>query len=90
MRPRISKFGKITYSELDKFLLDNRIYGFTAKVELDEIIYSYHIMFRHNKKAPELLYVKVSTSSKLVLKVWTDNHTFETIDELKTTLKWHG
>ena len=90
MRPRISKFGKITYPELDKFLLDNRIYGFTAKVELDEIIYSYHIMFRHNKKAPELLYVKVSTSSKLVLKVWTDTHTFETIDELKTTLKWHG
>lgn len=90
MRPRISKFGKITRTELDNFLTDNRIYGFTAKVGLDEIIYSYHIMFRHNKKAPELLYVKVSTSSKLVLKVWTDNHTFETIDELKTTLKWHG
>ena len=90
MRPRISKFGKITYPALDKFLLDNRIYGFTAKVGLDEIIYSYHIMFRHNKKAPELLYVKVSTSSKLVLAAWTDTHTFETIDELKTTLKWHG
>ena len=90
MRPRISKFGKITRTELDNFLTDNRIYGFTAKVGLDEIIYSYHIMFRHNKKAPELLYVKVSTSSKQVLKVWTDNHTFETIDELKTTLKWHG
>ena len=90
MRPRISKFGKITRTELDNFLTDNRIYGFTAKVGLDEIIYSYHIMFRHNKKAPELLYVKVSTSSKLVLAVWTDTHTFETIDELKTTLKWHG
>lgn len=90
MRPRISKFGKITYSELDNFLTDNKIYGFTAKVGLDEIIYSYHIMFRHNKKAPELLYVKVSTSSKLVLAAWTDTHTFETIDELKTTLKWHG
>ena len=51
MRPRISKFGKIIYSELDKFLTDNKIYGFTAKVNLDEIIYSYHIMFRHNKKA---------------------------------------
>lgn len=90
MRPRISKFGKITYPELDKFLTDNKIYGFTAKRLDGEIIYSYHIMFRHNKKAPELLYVKVSTGSKLVLAVWTDAHTFETIDELKTTLKWHG
>ena len=90
MRPRISKFGKINYQELDKFLIDNRIYGFTAKRFDGEIIYSYHIMFRHNKKAPELLYVKVSISSKLVLAAWTDNHTFETIEKLKTTLKWHG
>ena len=90
MRPRISKFGKITYSELDKFLTDNRIYGFIAKRLDGEIIYSYHIMFRHNKKAPELLYIKVSASSKHVLAAWTDTHTFETIDELKTTLEWHG
>lgn len=90
MRPRINKFGKITRAELDNFLTDNRIYGFIANRLDGEIIYSYHIMFRHNKKAPELLYVKVSTSSKLVLAAWTDTHTFETINELKTTLKWHG
>jgi hypothetical protein len=87
MRPRISNFGKITREELDKFLLDNKVYGFLAKRLENEIIYSYHIMFRHNKKQPELLYVKVSAQSKYVLSAWTDNHIFKTIDELKNTYK---
>jgi len=88
MRPRINKFGKITRKELDSFLIENKVYGFVVTVGKDEIIYTYHIMFRHNKKDPEMLYVKVSSTSKLVLEAWINNgKKFNNIDELKEYIK---
>ena len=84
MRPRIKKgFGKITHSELKEYLTNNRVYGFTVDITENTLIYSYNIMFRKNKENPEMLFVEVSQSSKLVLKAWTDKgKTFNNIKEL--------
>lgn len=84
MRPRINNFGRITRKELDSFLYDNQVYGFTVKINEITLIYSYHIMFRNTRSEPEMLFVEVSRASKLVLKAWTNrNKKFEKIDELK-------
>ena len=72
MRPRINTFGKITRKELDKYLTENQVYGFTVKINDSTFVYSYHIMFRETKKDPVMLFVEVSKASKLVLKAWTD------------------
>lgn len=88
MRPRISKFGKITRKELEKYLNDNQVYGFTVKVDGDILVYSYYMMFRNTKKEPENLYIKVSRNSKLVLSAWLENgREFNSVDELKKYTK---
>ena len=88
MRPRISTFGRITRKELEQYLNENQVYGFTAKVNEDKITYSYIMMFRDNKKDPEMLYVKVSKASKLVLNSYTDRgKKFNNVDELKKYTK---
>ena len=88
MRPRINIFGKITRKELDKYLTENQVYGFTVKINDSTFVYSYHIMFRETKKDPEMLFVEVSKASKLVLKAWTDKgRKFNNIDELKNYTK---
>jgi hypothetical protein len=88
MRPRINNFGKITRKELDSFLTENKVYGFVVKINDDNIVYSYNIMFRKTKEAPEMLFVKVSKTSKLVLGAWTDKYKkFNNIDELKKYVK---
>ena len=88
MRPRISTFGRITRKELEQYLNENQVYGLTAKVNEDTITYSYIMMFRDNKKDPEILYVKVSKASKLVLNAYTDRgKKFNNVDELKKYTK---
>lgn len=88
MRPRINSFGKITRKELDKYFIENQVYGFTVKIESDILLYSYNIMFRKNKEAPEMLFVKVSPTSKLVLSAYTNKgKVFNNIDELKKYTK---
>lgn len=88
MRPRINGFGKITRKELDIYLTENQVYGFTVKINDNIFTYSYHIMFRDNKKTPEMLYVKVSPNSKLVLGAYTDRgKIFKNIEELKQYTK---
>jgi len=88
MRPRISTFGKITRKELEQYLNENQVYGFTAKVNEDTITYSYTMMFRDNKKDPEILYVKVSKASKLVINAYTNRgKKFNNVDELKKYTK---
>jgi hypothetical protein len=88
MRPRINNFGKITRKELDAYLLENKIYGFTVKIKENTFIYSYNIMFRKNKERPEILFVEVSQNSKLVLKAWTDkDRKFNNVNELKKYVK---
>ena len=88
MRPRINNFGRITRKELDSFLYDNQVYGFTVKINETTLVYSYHIMFRNTRSEPEMLFVEVSRASKLVLKAWTDKGvSFKNIDELKKYIK---
>jgi len=88
MRPRINTFGKITRKELEKYLNENQVYGFTVKINESTFIYTYHMMFRKNKENPEMLYIEVSQASKLVLKAWTDKGvSFKNIDELKKYTK---
>jgi len=89
MRPRInSTFGIIKRKELDNYLTENQVYGFTVKVNESTFIYSYHIMFRNTREQPEMLFIEVSKASKLVLKAWTNKgKNFKTIDELKKYTK---
>lgn len=88
MRPRISSFGKITYSEINEYLIENCVYGFTAKRNEKTIVYSFNMMFRKNKENPEMLYLEVSSSSKLVLKAWTSKGTIlNNVEELKQYTK---
>lgn len=88
MRPRINSFGKITYTELNKYLTENAVYGFVVEIKKDTYVYSYNIMYRFNKKDPEMLYVEVSQTSKLVIGAWTNwGKKFNNIDELKKYTK---
>ena len=88
MRPRINTFGKITRKELDAYLLENKVYGFTVKIKDNTYVYSYNIMFRKNKEKPEMLFIEVSQNSKLVLKAWTDKgRKFNNINDLKNYTK---
>ena len=88
MRPRINGFGKITRKELESYFMENYVWGFTVKIEKDTFIYTYKMMFRKNKEAPEMLYVKVSQASKLVLSAWSEKETkFNNIDEFKQYTK---
>jgi len=88
MRPRINKFGKITLSELQTYLKDNYVFGFTVKRNVSTLIYTFLIMFRENKKDPEELYIEVSNNSKLVIGASTNRgKIFNNIDELKQYTK---
>lgn len=88
MRPRINNFGRITRKELNDYLTENHVYGFVVTIEKDSLLYTYNILFRNNKKDPEMLYVKVSPTSKLVLGSWTNRgKKFNNIDELKNYTK---
>ena len=88
MRPRINTFGRITKKELESYLDENKVYGFTAKIKDTTFVYSYHIMFRNTRQEPEMLFVEVSKASKLVLGSWTNKGVkFNNIDELKKYTK---
>lgn len=89
MRPRLNKgFSNITKLELDNWLSENRIYGFTAdSSQENKIIYKNLIMYRNNKKEPEELFYEVSKVSKKIIKVYTKNKEFKTFEELKNTFQ---
>lgn len=84
MRPRINKFGIINFDELDSYLIENKVFGYTVKRNPKTLVYCYNMMFRNNKKKPIMLFIEVSHTSKLVLRGWTDKGMkFSNIDELK-------
>lgn len=84
MRLRINTFGIINFDELDSYLIDNKVFGYTVKRNPNTLVYSYIMMFRNNKKEPIMLFIEVSSTSKLVLRGWTDKGMkFSNIDELK-------
>ena len=89
MRPRINNtFGRITRKELEKYLNENQVYGFTVKILESTLVYSYNMMFRKNKEQPEMLFIEVSRASKLVLKAWTNKGVkFNNVEDLKKYTK---
>jgi len=88
MRPRINKFGKITFNELQTYLFNNYVFGFTVKRNISTITYTFLIMFRDTKKDPEELYIEISNNSKLVIGASTNRgKNFNNIDELKQYTK---
>lgn len=88
MRPRINTFGRITRKELEAYLNENQVYGFTVKILESTLVYSYNMMFRKNKEEPEMLFVEVSRASKLVLKAWTNKGVkFNNVEDLKKYTK---
>lgn len=88
MRPRINSFGKITRKELESYLYDNKVYGLTVKDNGSTYVYSYYMMYRSNKKDPEMIYLEMSKSSKLILKAWSEKgKTFNNVNELKEYVK---
>ena len=89
MRPRIKLNWNISRIELDKWLIDNRIYGFVVDSSHDKVfIYKSFIMYRDNKKSPEILYMVVSRQTKMVLDVYTDNYKFKSLEDLKNKLSF--
>ena len=89
MRPRINKFGQIKLKELQEYLNSKQIYGHTIKINNDNTYtYSFCIMYRHNKKKPNNLFVKVSATSKNVLDACeSTGKKFNNINELKLFYK---
>ena len=88
MRPRINTFGRITRKELEAYLNENQVYGFTVKILESTLVYSYNMMFRKNKEEPEMLFVEVSRASKLVLKACTNKGVkFNNVEDLKKYTK---
>lgn len=91
MRPRINKFGKVSYHEINDYLTNNYVYGFTIKKSYNSLLYLYKMMFRSNKDKPETLFVEASKTSKLVINAWTNKGIkFNNIEELKkyTSKTW--
>lgn len=89
MRPRINSFGKINRDELEIYFNENNVHGFTVKINDKTLVYSYYLMFRNLTKQPEMIYVEVSKTSKLVIKAWTEKGIkFNNIEELKKYTKY--
>lgn len=88
MRLRINKFGKITFSELKTYLNANNVFGFTVKINDSTFIYTFLMMFRDTRNAPEELYIEVSKNSKLVISASTNKgKKFNNINDLKNYTK---
>ena len=84
MRPRINKFGKITFNELQTYLNEHNVFGFTVKRNISTLTYTFLMMFRDTRKDPEELYIEVSNNSKLVIGASTNRgKIFNNIEELK-------
>ena len=74
----------MTKTQLCEWLYKNKIYPFIANTkDPDIIVYKQLIMYRNNKKDPDMLYVEVSKKTKKVLNVYTDFMKFNSFEELK-------
>jgi len=91
MRPRIKEKDdiKITYSEMNKYLTENKCYGHVVKFLSKDIAeYSFFIMYRHSRKPPELATIRVSLVSKLVLSAAIEGRVFNSIRAFMEACKW--
>ena len=82
MRPRIKKgFGTITFTDLNKFLVENNCFGLTCKKVSPAILeYTYLMMFRSNTKDPIEMKITVSRTSKHVVGLSIDGKEYDNID----------
>ena len=88
MRPRINKFGKITFNELQTYLNEHNVFGFTVNRNISTLTYTFLMMFRDTRKDPEELYIEVSNNSKLVIGASTNKgKVFNNVEELKQYTK---
>lgn len=81
MRPRKTNFGKIYFKDLEQYLNYNKVYGMYVK-RGDPLLYTFLIMFRKTKEPPEKLFIEVSSTSKLVLSIYTEKRKFQNIKEV--------
>ena len=82
MRPRKNSFGTMPFSDFKKLMTERKVWGFIVKETKDILTYTFHMMFRDNKRPPETLEVDVSTRSKNVIKVRSDRRTFLNLDDV--------
>jgi len=92
MRPRIKSNNqdvKITYSDMKKYLTENRCFGTIASYTDRNIAeYTFLLMFRENKKPPVEAKVKVSLVSKLVLSASIGDVPCASVSEFMDRCKW--
>lgn len=87
MRPRKTLFGTMKFEDFKKFALDNNIHGHTVHIEKDVLTYTFLVMFRNNKRPPEELQIDVSTVSKNILHIRSDQRKFLNIDDVIDKLR---
>lgn len=92
MRPRIKSSNqdvKITYSDMNKYLTENRCFSTTVRfIDKNTAEYSFLLMFRDNKKPPVEAKVKVSLVSKLVLSGSIGDVPCASVREFMDKCKW--
>ena len=80
---------KVTYSEINKYLTDNMCVGFVVSfIDRDTAEYSYHILFRNNKKPPQTATVRVNLISNIVMSCAVDGNVFRSVKEFMDYCKW--
>lgn len=69
MRPRVKRgFGTITFTDLNKFLVENNCFGLTCRRVSPAILeYTYLMMYRNNTGDPIEMKITVSRTSKHVV-----------------------
>ena len=91
MRPRIkdNKDIKISYSEMNKYLTENKCYGtYVSFPEKNTALYRFVMMFRDNKKPPVEAKVQVSLVSKLVTKAFIGDVPCASVSEFMARCRW--
>lgn len=93
MRPRIKSGNqdvKITYSDMNKYLTENRCFSTTVRfIDKNTAEYTFLLMFRNNKKPPVEAKVKVSLVSKLVLSASIGDVPCASVREFMDKCKWN-
>jgi len=73
---------------LEKYLLENKCYGFTVKRNRHTLIYRFFMMYRHNKKLPKKINVIINKRSKDILKVFIEQEEFDNINKFMNIIKF--
>lgn len=91
MRPRINKGHDIaiSYSEMNKYLTENKCYGITVSFLSSKIaLYKFLMMYRDSRKPPVEAEVEVSLVSKRVIRTYIGGKMCDSITEFMDKCKW--